>query len=95
MRLEIHVHPGASRPGVGGVHDGALVVRVSAPAEGGKATAAALRAVADALDVPRRTVTLARPTTSRRKLVDLDTDDVDVDAVVEALRRLRADAPPS
>ncbi len=39
--------------------------------DGGKATAAALRAVADALVVPRRAVTLVRGATTRRKLIEV------------------------
>lgn len=71
MRIEIHVRPGASRAQVGGEHDGALAVRVSEPADAGRATAAALRAVAEALGLPARSVTLVRGATSRRKLLDV------------------------
>ena len=46
MRVTVRVRPGSARPAVGGEHDGALLVRVSARAVGGQATAAALRAVA-------------------------------------------------
>jgi uncharacterized protein len=46
VRVAIRVQPGSSRPGVGGGHDGALVVRVSKRAVDGEATAAALAAVA-------------------------------------------------
>jgi hypothetical protein len=89
MRLEIHVQPGTSRTGVGGERDGALLVRVAEPAEGGRATAAALRAVADALSLPRRSVTLARGATSRRKIVDIEADRHEAEAVTLAIRRLR------
>lgn len=89
MRLEIHVRPGASRTGVGGAHDRALVVRVAEPADAGKATAAALRAVADALDVPRRSVTLVRGATTRRKLVHVaEGDAVRVGVLQARLERL-------
>jgi uncharacterized protein YggU (UPF0235/DUF167 family) len=56
---------------VGGEHGGALVVRVSARATGGQATAAALAAVAAAFDVPRSAVTLVAGATSRSKIVDV------------------------
>ncbi|MGB8652259.1 MAG: DUF167 domain-containing protein [Mycobacteriales bacterium] len=72
MRVQIHVRPGASRTEVGGSHDGALVVRVSAAAVDGKATAAALRAVAEAFGVARGAVTLVRGATSRQKLVEVE-----------------------
>ncbi|OFW66656.1 MAG: hypothetical protein A2Z12_08485 [Actinobacteria bacterium RBG_16_68_21] len=41
--------PGGSRDAVGGVHDGALRVRTSAPPEGGEANRAVARLVAAAL----------------------------------------------
>jgi len=52
VRITIRVRPGSARPGVGGEQAGALVVRVSAPAVDGRATQAALAAVADAFGVP-------------------------------------------
>ena len=54
VRITVWVRPGSLRPGVGGELDGALVVRVSARAVDGQATAAALAAVAAALGVRRR-----------------------------------------
>jgi len=71
VRFAIWVRPGSARPGVGGEHDGALVVRVSARAVDGRATAAALAAVAAAFGVRRQAVTLVAGTTSRRKLLDV------------------------
>jgi uncharacterized protein len=71
MRLTIRVRPGAARPGVGGEHDGALVVRVRQRAVEGQATEAALAAVAAALGVRRRDVTLVTGATSRTKLVEV------------------------
>ena len=71
MRLTIYVRPGAGRPGVGGEHDGALIVRVTARAVGGQATEAALAAVADAFGVRRRAVTLVTGSTSRMKVIDI------------------------
>ena len=56
---------------VGGEHDGALVVRVREPAEKGRATAAALKAVAGELAVPRRCITLISGATSRRKVIEI------------------------
>lgn len=48
------------------------MVAVTARAVDGKATEAALRAVADAFDVKRRQVTLVTGATSRDKVVDID-----------------------
>ena len=58
VRFSIRVRPGASRTVVGGLHDGALVVRVTARAVDGKATEAALQAVAEAIEVRRSAVSL-------------------------------------
>lgn len=72
MRLSIRVRPGSARTAVGGAHDDALVVRVTARAVDGRATEAALAAVAQAFGVPRRAVSLVTGTTSRTKVVDVD-----------------------
>jgi hypothetical protein len=88
MRVDIHVRPNASSTAVGGLHDGALVVRVVEPAEQGRATEAALRAVAEALTVPRRSVTLVRGATGRRKLIDVEIDDRGRQAIEDRLARL-------
>ena len=71
MRITVRVRPGSSRPGVGGEHDGALVVRVSARAVDGQATVAVLDAVAVAFGVRRRAVTLVAGATSRTKVVEV------------------------
>jgi len=71
MRVTIRVRPGSARPGVGGEHDGALVVRVRARAVDGRATAAALTAVAAAFGVRPGAVTLVAGATSRTKVVNV------------------------
>jgi len=83
MRLTIWVRPGSARPGVGGEHDGALVVRVTARAVDGRATAAALTAIADAFGVRRHAVTLVAGAASRRKIVEVTGADP---AVLDRLR---------
>jgi uncharacterized protein len=71
VRITIRVRPGSARPGVGGERDGALVVRVSARAVDGKATEAALAAVAAAFGVRRTAVALVTGASSRTKIVDV------------------------
>ena len=71
MRLTIWVKPGSARPRVGGERSGALVVQVSARAVGGKATEAALAAVAAAFGLRRNAVTLVAGAFSRTKVVDV------------------------
>lgn len=69
MRVSIRVKPGASKTSVGGTYDGALVVAVQERAVDGKATAAALAAVAAVLGCRRREVTLVSGATSRTKII--------------------------
>src|SRR5262249_59159112 len=71
VRLTVWVRPGSTRPGVGGEHSGALVVRVSPRAVDGRATAAALAAIAEAFGVGRQAVTLVAGAASRMKVVDV------------------------
>jgi uncharacterized protein len=71
VRVTIRVRPGSARPGVGGGHDGALVVRVSARAVDGRATAAALAAVAAAFGLRPAAVTLVTGAASRTKVVEV------------------------
>jgi uncharacterized protein len=88
VRIAVWVRPGSAHPGAGGEHDGALVVRVSARAVDGKATAAALAAVAAAFGVRRLAVTLVAGAASRRKLVDVAGADP---AVLDRLLAQRSD----
>jgi uncharacterized protein YggU (UPF0235/DUF167 family) len=83
MRLTVWVRPGSARPGVGGEHDGALVVRVTARAVDGRATAAALAAIAEAFGVRHHAVTLVAGAASRRKIVEVTGADP---AVLDRLR---------
>jgi hypothetical protein len=70
VRVAIRVKPGSSRTAVGGRYAGsALIVAVTARAVDGKATEAALRAIADAFGVRRAAVTLVAGATSRDKVV--------------------------
>jgi uncharacterized protein len=72
VRIAIRVKPGSTRAAVGGRHGDALVVAVTARAVDGKATEAALRALAEAFGVRRRDITLVTGATSRDKVVDID-----------------------
>ncbi|HEX8007613.1 MAG TPA: DUF167 domain-containing protein [Trebonia sp.] len=76
MRIAIRVKPGSTRTAVGGRRGDALVVLVTARAVDGKATEAALRAIAEAFDVRRRDVSLVTGATSRDKVVEIAGEDV-------------------
>ena len=64
--------PRASRPGLGGIRDGALEVRVGAPPVEGAANEALVELLARALDLPRRAVTLVSGEHGRSKRVRID-----------------------
>lgn len=84
LRLEIRVKPGAARTRVSGQYgEGALIVSVSAPPVDGRATEAALCALADALGLKRSDVLLISGRTSRTKVVE-----VPGSSVVEVARLL-------
>lgn len=72
--LLVQVVPNAGRSAVAGVHDGALRLRLGAPAIEGQANAELLQWLARSLGLPRRAVSLSAGTLSRRKRVHLDCD---------------------
>jgi uncharacterized protein YggU (UPF0235/DUF167 family) len=88
--IALRVKPGARRNSVGGRHDGplgpALIVAVTAPAVDGRATEAALRAVADALQLRRADVALRSGQTARDKLIQVDHPPDDLTARLRAVR---------
>ncbi|HET9437058.1 MAG TPA: DUF167 domain-containing protein [Gaiellaceae bacterium] len=70
--LRLRVVPGATRPGIVGRYGSAWKVRVSAPAEAGKANAAVLELLADTLDLARGSLEITAGRGSRDKVVALD-----------------------
>ena len=87
-KVAVRVKPGAARARVGGSYGdaGALVVAVTERAVDGRATAAALRAVAKALGVPRSAVTLLTGAVSRDKVLLVADPPTDLEARLAALR---------
>jgi uncharacterized protein (TIGR00251 family) len=63
------VQPGASRPGIAGIHGDALKVRVTAPPADGRANRELIEYLAEVLGVTRGCVTLVKGDTSRRKTI--------------------------
>jgi uncharacterized protein len=90
VTFPLRVKPGAARTAVGGVYAGpygdALVVFVHAPPVGGRATDAALSAVAKALGVRRRALAVRAGHTSRDKLVAITDPPTDLTERLAALR---------
>jgi uncharacterized protein (TIGR00251 family) len=66
--IPVRLRPRASRRGAGGVREGALELRVTAPPVEGEANAAARELLAELLGVPRARVSLQRGDKSRSKL---------------------------
>jgi uncharacterized protein YggU (UPF0235/DUF167 family) len=62
-----------------------LVVAVCSQAVDGKATEAALAAVAEALGVKRRDIRLLSGATSRDKLIEIEGDVTEIGAAIERL----------
>jgi len=70
-RVRLRVAPGARRAGVVGRHGEAWKVRVSQPAESGRANDAVVRLLADTLRLPRGSVTLVSGHSARDKIVEV------------------------
>ena len=75
IRLIVRVVPRASKPGIAGVRDGALLVRLqSAPVEGA-ANAELIDVIAKAFGAAKRDVSLESGERSKLKRVAIDTVD--------------------
>lgn len=70
--LEVRLHPRSSRRGVGGVRDGALVLRVNAPPLEGKANEEARKLLAGILGLSRSRIRLTAGARSRNKVFHID-----------------------
>jgi uncharacterized protein (TIGR00251 family) len=81
IRLRLRVSPGASRSEIVGRYGDAWKVRVTAPAEGGKANDAVVELLAATFDVPRAGIEIATGHGSRDKSVVIQgVTDADVEA---------------
>ena len=69
IEFTVHVRPGSHRSAVEGSHDGALAVRVTAPATQGRANHAVERLIADTFGVPCYDVRVVSGRVSKRKRV--------------------------
>ena len=83
--LDISAQPGAKRSELNGLHDGALRVRIAAPALDGRGNAALCAWLAARLGVAQRAVSVVRGEKSRRKLVRVDLPAAQVRERIEAL----------
>jgi uncharacterized protein (TIGR00251 family) len=70
--LNVRVVPRASKAGIAGTRDGALLVRLNSPPVEGAANAELIDVIATALRVPKRHVTIVAGERSRTKRVRVD-----------------------
>jgi len=71
VRVAIRVMPRSPRTTIDGIRDGRLIVRVTAPPVDGAANEAVVAALADLLDLPKRSIRIVAGDTSRNKTVDI------------------------
>ena len=72
VRVRVRVSPRASRDRIGGVHAGALKVKLTAPPVDGAANAALIALFAKRLGVPKRAVTLLSGHSGRDKHLEIE-----------------------
>ena len=80
MKLSVRVIPNARHTEFSGRRDGEIVLRLTAPANEGKANKAAVEFLAKRLGIPRSSVTLVSGEKSRHKIFEisgLDPSDVE------------------
>jgi uncharacterized protein (TIGR00251 family) len=69
--IDIRVIPRARRSAVDGLRNGAFLIRLAAPPVDGAANGALVAFLADALDLPRRDITIVAGEKSRTKRVQI------------------------
>jgi uncharacterized protein len=72
INIEVKLTPRASRDEIKGMHDGVLLVRVTAPPVDGAANKAMRKLIAKRAGVAPSRVQIARGETARRKLVAIE-----------------------
>ncbi|MFA5504108.1 MAG: DUF167 domain-containing protein [Vulcanimicrobiota bacterium] len=83
LRLAVKVRPASSPQGVAGVHNGHLIIKVSAPAVDGKANSALVAFLAKKLGIKKTKVLLVNGEKSRTKVLELS--DVSLEEAREKL----------
>jgi uncharacterized protein (TIGR00251 family) len=70
--LEVYIQPRASKSEVAGTHDGAIKIRIAAPAVENVTHLALVKFVAGPLGVGKRSVRIVSGGGSRRKVLEID-----------------------
>jgi uncharacterized protein (TIGR00251 family) len=86
--LSLHVQPNARATAFAGVHDGALKIRLAAPAVDDKANTALVAFLSERLGLARSLIAIRRGARGRRKQVELAAG---ADFLPEIVRRLARD----
>jgi len=89
IRITVRVTPRSGRESFAVGAGGLFLVRVTAPPDEGKASAAVCRVVAGAFGVPKSAVTVVRGHTARTKTLEIE------GATEADAERLRVDPPAS
>lgn len=71
MQFEVKVTARAKRPEVKRSPEGMLLIKVTEPAEGGRANSAVIEALAQYFKIPKQNITIERGLASRRKLIKI------------------------
>tara|TARA_R110002111_G_scaffold72693_1_gene116335 strand:- start:207 stop:497 length:291 start_codon:yes stop_codon:yes gene_type:complete len=88
-RLEVHATPSARSNKVGGQHDGALRVSVTAVADKGKANTAIAKLLAKTLGISRSSIEMVSGQTNRRKVFQIMlSSDLTQDQIKKKVREL-------
>ena len=85
IQLVVRVIPRASKPGIAGVRDGALLVRLQSPPVEGAANTELIEVIAKAFGVAKRDVTIVSGKHAKLKRVAVPTDQSGVDVVLRSL----------
>jgi len=86
LTLSVRVIPRSSKPGITGIRDGALLVRLQSPPVEGAANAELIEVIASAFGVPKRDVTIVSGEHSRLKRIKIASIDPRlVNAILQSL----------
>jgi hypothetical protein len=86
IQLTVKVIPRASKPGIAGVRNGALLVRLQSPPVEGAANTELIEVIAKAFGLAKRDVSIASGEQSKLKRIALGTSDRNgVDATLRSL----------
>lgn len=90
VRLAVQITPNAKKTEVIGVLDDALKLKLQAQPIEGKANEALVRYLAETLSVQRSAVTITHGQTNKRKLIEVRSAQITVDAVEKLLMPLNS-----